>query len=88
MRLPMPKLPHAGGGTLKPRVKPRVAEGVMARNPTAVAGEGAFSRAFLRLLSTSIPRFLNWIGALSDYQYGTLKVGSLRITIGSLSFTA
>ncbi len=60
----------------------------MARSPTAVTGQGGIFKGFLPLLPTSIPRFLTWISALPDYQYGTLKVGSLRMTIGSLSFTA
>jgi hypothetical protein len=43
---------------------------------------------FPLLLPTLRPLALLWFGPVSDYQYGRLKVGSLRMMIGSLSFTA
>jgi hypothetical protein len=44
---------------------------------------GAFLLLLPALRYSSLPRF----GLVRDYQYGTAKLGSLRMMIGSLSLT-
>jgi hypothetical protein len=77
--------PHQSHTKATPR--PGELEGAGGTEPLSRGRAGDVFRVFPRLLATFRLPFLSRFGPLARYQQGSAKVGSLRIMIGSLSFT-